>query len=131
MSAHGFAHVELLFAQLPREPGALGEEFHFLDDPARAMRVVFFLSDDTSLGVPLTRSDRHRAARYPARADEVPDFRLCFPGKGRTLEILAPENPLALAREELKVIRKVLAFPKLIVRAPMLSQAADDELAAA
>ena len=97
MSAHRFADIELFLAQLPREPCALGKEFHLLHDPARAVRVLLLLPHDASLGVPLSRGDRHRAARHPAGADEVPDFGFRLPGNERPLEILTPENPLALA----------------------------------
>ena len=131
MRAHRFAHLELFLAQLPREPCPLGKEFHLLYHPSRAMRVLLLLAHDAPLGVPLSRSDRHRAARHPAGADEIPNLGLRFPGDECALEILTPEGPLALARRQLQVIREVLSSAELVVRAPVFGQAANDELTAA
>lgn len=115
MSAHRFTQIELLLAQLPCKPSTLGKEFQLLDDPSRAMGVMFFLSDDTSLGVPLLRSDRYRAARYPARTDEVADLWPGLPGRERPLEIFPPEGPLALAGQELQVVGEVFLGAELVM----------------
>jgi hypothetical protein len=94
------------------------------------MRVVFLLANDTSLRIPPLRSDRHRAACHAPRTDEISDLGLRFPSGERPLEILAPEDPLALARKELQVIREIFPGAELVVCASMLGQATDDELAA-
>ncbi len=90
MRADGLPDIDLLIAHPTGEARALGKEPHLLDNPERAVRVPFALTDDASLGIPLLDGDRDGLSRRASCTDQIPCLRLGLRLGERALQVLAP-----------------------------------------
>src|SRR5882724_1497377 len=118
-------------AQQSREPRTFGKESHLLYHPARAMRMAFLLGHHPPLAIALSMRDRHGFAAHATRPHQIADFGLRLTTLYRALDVLAPENPLAAACQNLRVIGSIPFCAKLIIRGAVIFQATDQQLPAA